>query len=746
MKNVQKPEKIHLGKLIEEIKKGRFVIPDFQREFDWEPWDVRDLIKSIFMDYYIGTLLLWEGNSENYQKLACAPLYAFKRKLDPEYIVLDGQQRLSAMHYAFFQPDVNFRKRKNPFYFFVDLKQLLAENFEDAFSYTSMSKGILEILNSTELQYENHTFPLGMMQEGSWGIDDWIKGYRDYWTDKSEVEQDELKKEVFEKNSKDARSIKEFFSDLLNDYQISYISLDKQLALNKVCDIFTHINSKGKALDTFDLLNSITRKEDIYLKEMYREASKKTDDLTYPGFEIKSQVMMTMSILKQNYCSPKYLYYLVPNEKKRIKKPDGKTEDIVLIKSKQEFIDLWDTAVDSIDRCLKSLKNQREFGAITNKFLPYPSIIPCLSAIKQYVKDSELKGKVDIHSKIKQWYWASIFQNRYSSSVESTSTKDYIDLRKWFEDDNNEPDCVSEFVGTYKNIDLHKETRNGSAIYKAIFDIFILNEARDWETFELPEYDELHDHHIVPKSWGKKMELGQDINTILNRTPLSGNTNRKIIRDSLPNVYIKKMFENNDKEKVYQVLNSHLISRKAVSILLRDNFTVDDFKEFIHERKNTIIDAIYNMFINQKVELPEHLKRLDNEIEDIELSLRQFIIDKLSVVTKEDIKEKIPSNIYDKMTQKINRERKRNPSNVEGNINSGSYWFQFTDLQELQQIITSKIYWDRFSETFGSKDKLTNEFNDMANLRNAIRHSREADQITKMKGEASFLWFKQQLN
>jgi uncharacterized protein (UPF0305 family) len=42
--------------------------------------------------------------------------------------------------------------------------------------------------------------------------------------------------------------------------------------------------------------------------------------------------------------------------------------------------------------------------------------------------------------------------------------------------------------------------------------------------------------------------------------------------------------------------------------------------------------------------------------------------------------------------------------------------------------------------------KVTNEFNDMANLRNAIRHSREADQITKMKGEASFLWFKQQLN
>ena len=43
----------------------------------------------------MGTLLLWEGNKENYEKLACAPLYAFDRSLDPEYIVLDGQQRLS---------------------------------------------------------------------------------------------------------------------------------------------------------------------------------------------------------------------------------------------------------------------------------------------------------------------------------------------------------------------------------------------------------------------------------------------------------------------------------------------------------------------------------------------------------------------------------------------------------------------------------------------------------------------------
>ena len=75
-----------------------------------------------------------------------------------------------------------------------------------------------------------------------------------------------------------------------------------------------------------------------------------------------------------------------------------------------------------------------------------------------------------------------------------------MDLKKWFDNDDLELDAVSEFIGTYKNIDLHKERASGSAIYKAIFNLFIINEARDWETFELPEYDNLDDHHIVPKS------------------------------------------------------------------------------------------------------------------------------------------------------------------------------------------------------------------------------------------------------
>jgi len=70
VKNAQKPEKIALGGLLHQLKEGRFVIPDFQREFEWEPWDIRDLIKSVLLDYYIGTLLLWKGKEGNFEAMS----------------------------------------------------------------------------------------------------------------------------------------------------------------------------------------------------------------------------------------------------------------------------------------------------------------------------------------------------------------------------------------------------------------------------------------------------------------------------------------------------------------------------------------------------------------------------------------------------------------------------------------------------------------------------------------------------
>ena len=74
MRDAQKPDHISLDTLIGRLKEGRFVIPDFQRDFEWRPWDIRDLMRSIFLDYYIGSLLLWKGKKNSGDTLLNSPL------------------------------------------------------------------------------------------------------------------------------------------------------------------------------------------------------------------------------------------------------------------------------------------------------------------------------------------------------------------------------------------------------------------------------------------------------------------------------------------------------------------------------------------------------------------------------------------------------------------------------------------------------------------------------------------------
>ena len=163
MKNVEKADRIHLGSLIDSLKKGHYVIPDFQRDFEWEPWDVRELIRSIFMDYYIGTLLLWKGNQENYKSLSCEGIYAFENNLDPQHIVLDGQQRLTAIHYAFFAPNSPFPKRSKAVIYLIDIRALLEDDFENFIRYEFLTNKNQKLLSDKNAQYESHTFPLGEM-------------------------------------------------------------------------------------------------------------------------------------------------------------------------------------------------------------------------------------------------------------------------------------------------------------------------------------------------------------------------------------------------------------------------------------------------------------------------------------------------------------------------------------------------------------------------------------------------------
>lgn len=737
MKDAQKPDHVSLSTLISRLKEGRFVIPDFQRDFEWKPWDVRDLMRSIFLDYYIGSLLLWRGKDENFEALSCEPVYGYDGSGSAEHIVLDGQQRLTAMNYAFTAPDIPLPSRSNPYYYFIHVDRFMEEEYDQAFGYDWNKRRRKKLERSLEAQYEEHLFPLWVVGKGGRELYKWSDGYADYWKAKAEEAEEsgnQEEKARAEEYASNALKFDEHVQGIIEQYQVSYIELDRDIGVDKVCDIFTQINSKGVQLDVFDLINALLKPRGLQLKHMWREAKSKLEFVESDKLNV--YILQVMSILRQSYCSPKYLYFLLPGQEKAVRDPDGTRRKEVLIPTTSDFEARWQVAVDSLEHSIKVLRHPQEYGAISSKYLPYVSILPAFASIRHHAKSIPVEKQMDAQRKIRHWYWASVFTSRYSGSVESTTARDYLDLKEWIADDSAQPGMIAEFSQRFKNLDFRKETNTSSSIYKGIFNLLVLKGARDWMSSDVPHHDELDDHHIVPASWGKDHLKGSIIHSILNRTPLSADTNRKVIGSRLPNEYLKELIEANGEDRVKAIMESHLISDAALQVLLRDPFTPDDYEDFISERQRTFQEAIENLLIKERIDLSPQLRELDEKVESTELALRASV---QQVVESSDLE--LPSHVLHKVEERITRAAKKDASFDGEYYDSLKGKLEYFDLREIQDVIINKALWVHFEPLFKNKEALATKFGQLAEMRNGIRHSRQLSEIARKEGEAALLWF-----
>lgn len=738
MKDAQKPDHVSLTTLVTRLKEGRYVIPDFQREFEWKPWDISELMRSIFLDYYIGSLLLWKGKSESISALACEPVYGFNgRNGEPTHIVLDGQQRLTALYYAFLAPDKPAPGRQNRFLYFIRVDRFMQEDYDQAFHYDWTKRGE-KVLNDQEAQYENHLFPLAIIGKDGWALANWVQGYEHHWRAQEGAAQEAGGDDAARaagRNAEDARAFGKHLRGIMEQYQVAYIELDRDLEIDKVCDIFTQINSRGIRLDVFDLMNALLKPKGLQLKHMWREAAPRLDFVDSERLNV--YILQVMSLERQAYCSPKYLYYLLPGQEKKVREPDGSLRREVLVPSVQDFERRWRGAVDSLERAIGLLRHPQEFGAVSSAYLPYVSILPAFAAVQAAARALPPDKQLDAQRKVRHWYWASVFANRYSGSVESTAARDYLDLKSWFEDDAAEPGVIGEFKGRFRSLELRKETKRGTSVYNGIFNLLVLHEARDWMTGNLPQHGDLDDHHIVPREWRKNKKLETSIDTILNRTPLTADTNRKVIRDRLPNQYLHELIRANGESMVRATLESHLISPIAFEILLRDPFTSDDFEAFLSERQRALQDAIEDLLVKERLDLPPQLREDDARIEEVELAIRGLIADRL----EQDL-AKLPPHVAAKANERLLVASKKNPALDAAYYASLPGLLEYADLRELQDLIANRKLWPLFDEYFKSKELLAKRFDQLAELRNCIRHSRAVDPVTQKDGEAALLWFR----
>ncbi|HTK67704.1 MAG TPA: DUF262 domain-containing protein [Pseudonocardia sp.] len=82
-----------LGTILDQIDAGTMLLPEFQRGYVWNRDQVRGLMRSLYRDYPVGALLIWETEGVN-QAVRGAPVVTG----GPKQLLLDGQQRITTLY------------------------------------------------------------------------------------------------------------------------------------------------------------------------------------------------------------------------------------------------------------------------------------------------------------------------------------------------------------------------------------------------------------------------------------------------------------------------------------------------------------------------------------------------------------------------------------------------------------------------------------------------------------------------
>ncbi len=460
-------DNMNVKSLVEGVYKGEIVLPDFQRSFVWEPEDVRELLVSVLGDYFIGTMLILEI----YKDDSPFALRLFegvenvnsKAKIQSIVkIILDGQQRTTALFYALYEPDIPLKGRKSAYKFYLDLEKALHGDWDDAV----IGVNVRDKKRLKEITSKNLVIPFGCIKERS----EIVKRFR---------------------YNPQFSQIYELIDNFLKK-PIHMIKLPRDTDLEKIIETFERINRTGEPLSVFELLTARLYKHKIKLRDLLDDAKSK--------YEI-------IKIIK-----PEFILKVIA----LIRGEEPKRRNLLNLNPKN-FINDWNGAISSLNEAYKRVMDIRDgYGVFDfSKWMPYTTMLVPLAAIIYYIKTNKLQTP-ESYKKVTRWYWISVFLNRYDQAVDTTSYSDYKAVEEWLKDDSKIPEFVKKFNINDVDIDVDKQ---GAATYRGVMNLIVLSGAFDFKTGQPPQFykKKVQDDHIFPKS-------KYNINSVINRTLITTNT------------------------------------------------------------------------------------------------------------------------------------------------------------------------------------------------------------------------------
>ena len=575
---------INLRQLLDEVDQRNTQLPEFQRKWTWDNNRIRGIIASLSQGYPMGAIMrLQYGNPDIKFKYRTIEGVG-EKTIIPDFLVLDGQQRLTSIYQAMFsQKPVGTKTDKGKEverYYYLSMEKCMDDN-EDRYDAVvpvpadrkikeNFDRDIKLDVSNQQKEYEHKMFPVNIIYDSN-ALMKWQFGYMMYYAGQVDALKllDDFQREVI---------------NTIVSYKLPVITLDKTTPRDAVCKVFENVNTGGVPLTVFELVTATYATYDFELAKDWKKCQKEICGI---GETLRTDLLDGVD--ETTFLTTVTLYTSYKD------KQDGKT-GMVSCKKKDVLNLPYESYCANRNQVLMGYRIARDFllkyqYVFRKRDLPYTTQLIPLAAICAYLGKSKC-NEANTISVLSKWYWCGIFGEMYGGANETRYANDIEDVIDEVLGKTNSARTInSAFFASTRLLTL--QTR-GSAAYKGVMALLYKEKLRDFmndttidivnSMLESPDI-----HHIFPEAYCLKCGIErQRYNSIVNKTPILPVTNRSI-GGNAPSEYVKSILKKVDN------LSGDTLKRRIESHCINyDLLVANDFDGYFVNRAKRLLDLIEN--------------------------------------------------------------------------------------------------------------------------------------------------------
>ena len=582
--------------LLGNIKTGEIAIPEMQRPFVWDASKVRDLLDSLYKGFPVGYIIVWQNPKV---KLKDGTTSTGKK------VLIDGQQRITALAAAIVGKNVldDHYKWKRIVIAFNPLE----EKFEVSNSANQKSsKWISDVADVFKVSFDPFNF-----------VNEYCRI-----------------NDIPDQGSRVSAVITKLRSMQAN--ALGVISLNEDLDIDSVTDIFIRINSKGVVLSQADFAMSKISSNEVYGGNITRktidyfchllESPEDLKDISANDAEFASRP--EFAAIKWSAEKVKPIYKTSYTDVLRVaftyKFKRGRLADLVSLLSGRDFetrefkIEIEEDSFAKLHDAVLHAVNQTNYerflmivksaGIVKRSLIRSQNVLNFGYALYLALRERKVEDS-KIEKIVRRWIALSILTGRYSGSPESMF--DY-DIKRFFAyDDPAEYLAVTEagdLSDAFWNVTLLQKL-DTSVASSPYFNIFLAAQAKEHDKGFLSEHIEVESmlenrgdiHHLFPKKYLIKNGLAKSMyNQIANYVFLQQEINIEI-SDDAPCCYMQEVFNQCEtKNPVYgAIVDKQILMENLQQNCIPEGFAsmdISGYQDFLVERRKLMAEKIHNYY------------------------------------------------------------------------------------------------------------------------------------------------------